>query len=392
MISSGTQQTTFSYGPDLQRWQSVTSDDGTPVRRVLYGNNYERVVYAADSVREFFYLGHDIIAVRLNGGPVEFYMAQTDHLGSLITVRDSLWASKFHSTYDAWGKPSVTKNTIGLLRGYTGHEMLPEYGLINTNGRLYDPLIGRFLSPDNYVQQPDNSQNFNRYSYCLNNPLKYTDPDGELFFTSVVSGFLRGTIKLLSGHGHLYSPFYEAYKNGVNDLKVNWGLFKGSVSQIVSRFTWELPQTILGYYYSSYRLLMHDIVEVRYFDGATYVIDRTDKNDGVTIGSFININTTKETPKDEKGNFTPYNNPLFAHEYGHYIQSQRTGWGYLFSHGIPSLLSANRNKGKRKKHGSDWLSAHHVFWTEIDANKKAADYFTSHGYLSTWDFSDFPTY
>ncbi len=49
------------------------------------------------------------------------------------------------------------------------------------NGRLYDPILGCFLSPDNYVQQPDNSQNFNRYSYCLNNPLKYTDPSGELF-------------------------------------------------------------------------------------------------------------------------------------------------------------------------------------------------------------------
>jgi len=160
---------------------TVTSDDGTPVRRVLYGGDYERVVYAADSVREFYYLGHDIIAVRLNGGPVAFYMAQTDHLGSIISVRDSLWASKFHSTYDAWGNPSVSENTIGLLRGYTGHEMLPEYGLINMNGRLYDPQIGRFLSPDNYVQEPGNSQSFNRYTYCLNNPLKYTDPDGESF-------------------------------------------------------------------------------------------------------------------------------------------------------------------------------------------------------------------
>jgi hypothetical protein len=41
-------------------------------------------------------------------------------------------------------------------------------------------MMGRFLSPDNYVQEPDNSQNFNRYSYCLNNPLKYTDPNGEI--------------------------------------------------------------------------------------------------------------------------------------------------------------------------------------------------------------------
>ncbi len=72
-------------------------------------------------------------------------------------------------------------HTIGLNRGYTGHEMMPEFGLINMNGRLYDPALGRFLSPDNYVQEPGNSQSFNRYSYCLNNPLKYTDPSGELF-------------------------------------------------------------------------------------------------------------------------------------------------------------------------------------------------------------------
>ena len=59
--------------------------------------------------------------------------------------------------------------------------MLCEFDIINMNGRLYDPVLGRFFSPDNYVQMPDNSQNFNRYSYCLNNPLKYADPSGDVF-------------------------------------------------------------------------------------------------------------------------------------------------------------------------------------------------------------------
>ena len=49
------------------------------------------------------------------------------------------------------------------------------------NGLLYSPILGCSFSPDNYVQLPDNSQSFNRYSYCLNNPLKYTDPSSELF-------------------------------------------------------------------------------------------------------------------------------------------------------------------------------------------------------------------
>ena len=56
--------------------------------------------------------------------------------------------------------------------------------LINMNGRMYDPLLGRFLAPDNYVQAPDFSQSFNRYSYCLNNPLMYVDPTGYSWFSN----------------------------------------------------------------------------------------------------------------------------------------------------------------------------------------------------------------
>ncbi|OFY04237.1 MAG: hypothetical protein A2W93_05945 [Bacteroidetes bacterium GWF2_43_63] len=48
----------------------------------------------------------------------------------------------------------------------------------NTNGRVYDPIIGRFLSPDPVLQDPTNAQNYNKYSYVLNNPLKYVDPSG----------------------------------------------------------------------------------------------------------------------------------------------------------------------------------------------------------------------
>jgi len=62
------------------------------------------------------------------------------------------------------------------------------------NGRLYDPLVARFLSPDNYVQAPDFTQNFNRYTYCLNNPLKYTDPSGEfahLVLGAIIGGFIN---------------------------------------------------------------------------------------------------------------------------------------------------------------------------------------------------------
>jgi len=47
------------------------------------------------------------------------------------------------------------------------------------NGRVYDPILVRFLCPDNFVQAPGMSNTFNHYSYCINNPLKYADPSGE---------------------------------------------------------------------------------------------------------------------------------------------------------------------------------------------------------------------
>ena len=87
----------------------------------------------------------------------------------------------FEASYDAWGKQTIKLNKIGLQRGYTGHEMRNDFDIINMNGRLYNPVLGRFLSPDNFVQMPGNTQRYNRYSYCLNNPLKCTDPSGEAF-------------------------------------------------------------------------------------------------------------------------------------------------------------------------------------------------------------------
>ncbi len=76
-----------------------------------------------------------------------------------------------------------------ISRGFTGHEHLDNVQLINMNGRLYDPIIARFLSPDNNVQMPDYTQNLNRYTYALNNPLIYTDPDGEWFLSVLAAIF-----------------------------------------------------------------------------------------------------------------------------------------------------------------------------------------------------------
>ena len=187
----------IAYGPDRQRWHSELSKNGTDIRTTVYAGEYEKFTENGKT-REFYYLNGNTIAVRENG-TVKTYLAITDNLGSILSTMDENGEKVFDASYDAWGRQTVTLNTIGLHRGYTGHEMLNEFGIINMNGRLYDPVLGRFFSPDNYLQMPDISQNFNRYSYCLNNPLKYTDPSGE--FWNLIIGVAIGGVFNWASHG-----------------------------------------------------------------------------------------------------------------------------------------------------------------------------------------------
>jgi len=113
-----------------------------------------------------------------------FYVC-TDHLGSITALVNEQGTVVERHSYDAWGRErnpndwsSYTVTPGRLDRGFTGHEAIREFGLINMNGRVYDPILGRMLSPDNEVQDPFDSQSYDRYGYCINNPLRYTDPTG----------------------------------------------------------------------------------------------------------------------------------------------------------------------------------------------------------------------
>lgn len=88
--------------------------------------------------------------------------------------------------------------------------------------------------------------------------------------------------------------------------------------------------------------------------------------------------------KIDKGDFADYvkNNQLYIHEYGHYIQSQRWGPIYVFSIGLPSLISAIRDE--KIPYDPYNASTHDYFWTEYRANRNAAKYFNLY-YGVEWD-------
>ncbi|MBR4601509.1 MAG: VCBS repeat-containing protein [Prevotella sp.] len=201
----------FVYGPDMERWISSLTTNGDLSRTTIYAGDYEKITEDGNT-REFYYLDGNTIIIKENG-MFKPYLAFTDNLGSILTVVNDKGTKVFSASYDAWGNQTVTIDSIGLHRGYTGHEMLPEFGIINMNGRLYDSMLGRFFSPDNYIQMPDFSQSFNRYSYCLNNPLKYTDPSGEIAWfvaAALVGAAINVGIQAYNGNIHDAGDFLMA--------------------------------------------------------------------------------------------------------------------------------------------------------------------------------------
>ena len=113
-----------------------------------------------------------------------------DHLGSVDTITDESGGVVERLSYDAWGKrrtasgddawkdSAIPITATTTPRGFTDHEHLDDFELVHMNGRVYDPVVGRFLSPDPLVQYPESTQGLNRYTYVSNNPLSLIDPTG----------------------------------------------------------------------------------------------------------------------------------------------------------------------------------------------------------------------
>lgn len=202
---------TLSYDANGNRVKMhLKKGDADELIRYYIGGQYE-IDKKVGEIEERLYLDGDAysaaaVYVKKGSGSWQVYYIGRDYLGSITHLMDSEGNLMEEYSYDPWGRLRNPDNqtlyetdkspALFLSRGYTGHEHLPMFGLINMNARLYDPVVGRFLSPDPYVQAPDFSQNFNRYSYALNNPLRYTDPNGE-FIHLILGGLSGGVFNLV---------------------------------------------------------------------------------------------------------------------------------------------------------------------------------------------------
>lgn len=181
-----------------------------------------------------------MVLVKIDNGAWTPYIIGRDMQGSITHVMTGSGTLKERYVYDPWGNvtpmdgeynptdsivvstfdsSSLYSKIIGS-HGYTGHESIPGLGIYNANARLYDPITGRFLSPDPLIQDPEFSQNFNRYAYCLNNPLKYTDESGGIAFSTML--IVAGVSAVLFGAGNTIA---HNIRGDINDLSDGFRYF-----------------------------------------------------------------------------------------------------------------------------------------------------------------------
>jgi RHS repeat-associated protein len=223
-ITEGSVQTNFTYGPDYQRIKTEMLVSGTINTTKYFLGGFERIINGS-TVRDIHYIpvGNSIAIIeKYPYSNCIIHFVYTDYLGSLLTSTDINGTITAEQNFDAWGRQrnpndwqyaGIAITPSFFDRGYTGHEMLPYHYLINMNGRIYDPIQGRMLSPDNYVPDPWHTQGYNRYSYANNNPLKYTDPDGN-FMHLIIGGLIGGIVNLVSSaiQGRIHS-WGDAFKS-----------------------------------------------------------------------------------------------------------------------------------------------------------------------------------
>ena len=211
-IKKGNHQINFEYGPDRSRYKRIDKNTSSNVveKTTLYMGNVERITHSNNQVEFKRYIEGQILVTNGTSGTKTQYMIK-DYLGSTELVLNHSTSGDIVAedmSFDAWGQRrkgnnwtpmSITElmnfDSSTTTKGFTGHEMLDEVGLIHMNGRIYDPRLGRFMQADPFIQASGNTQSYNRYSYLFNKPLTGTDPSGYFAFIGwAIASFIVGKI------------------------------------------------------------------------------------------------------------------------------------------------------------------------------------------------------
>ncbi len=170
----------YTYDGDGLRIRKVTGSDEVVYIRDPAGNVLAEYDAGNNLLAEYVYAnGHQVSKVEPDGGGGDsFHFFHSDHLGTALVITDENGTPTWRGEYFPFGEEYSSEGTPSRYR-FVERELDQTTGLSYMRGRYYNPHLGRFLSVDPVGGDVANSQSWNRYSYVLNNPLAFVDPNGE---------------------------------------------------------------------------------------------------------------------------------------------------------------------------------------------------------------------
>lgn len=181
----------LEYGPDKSRVFSAVQG----VEWKYYVDNLfeQKMCWGKEYNIDYIFAFGKAVAIVTEGENTDVKYVLHDHLGSIQAYTDESGLLYQDLSYDAWGLrrspdnwevfENLTSSHAYEEHGFGGHEHIDLFDLVNMDGRMYDPVVGRFISADPFIQSPDFTQSLNRYAYCINNPLSLIDPSGYSWFS-----------------------------------------------------------------------------------------------------------------------------------------------------------------------------------------------------------------
>ncbi len=192
-------------------------------------DGYETVKFASNSATQntsYYFANDQLIAKKNPDGTKNYY--HNDHLGSTSIMTSQTGTLVEETKYDPWGEVKTGGTKSKFL--FTGQEKDLETNLNYYNARYYDSHIRRFTQPDDIIQNVYDPQSLNRYSYVLNNPLRYTDPSGKVAFLAVP--LVWWAVGAFLGAGAVYTATPQGQKNTQTVANTVWNGASQFASQV----------------------------------------------------------------------------------------------------------------------------------------------------------------
>jgi len=218
---------TYTYAADGTKLRTLHNINGTTTQKDYCGS----VIYENGAAKLW---QTEAGYISMDDSKYHYYLQ--DHQGNNRVVVNETGATEEVNHYYAFGGLFSSDESVQPFK-YNGKELDTKKGLnwYDYGARQYDATLGRWFAVDPLAED---YYNWSPYNYCLNNPIKYIDPDGKDAIITLQGNTITITSNIILTGPLATNALAEAYLNNIMD---NWGKMNTYVyDEVIYQIVWNI--------------------------------------------------------------------------------------------------------------------------------------------------------